>query len=100
MKMTVKMTAVLINPDGTWEDQMAADVPDATFTNAIITRTLGAIVGLGGLVRELGTGHSQFIPMCRVKDLDIQVSAVSLADNLDLAKATAAANASKSLIQL
>ena len=87
MQAIAKIVAVLQNPDGLWEDETSVTMPDASYSRSAILRIVSAIAGSGGLVREISSTEVQFIPMCRVKDINVALSNVALADNLDMAKA-------------
>ena len=86
----LKVVARLINPTGVWEDEIPAEFPDATYARAATHQLLATIRASGGLLREISETETQFIPLLRVKDINIKVeiSTVGLATNLDMAKAT------------
>jgi hypothetical protein len=89
MKVKIKITARLINPPGVWEDEVGAEIPDPSYQQTAVNRAIHTILAGGGLYRVLDEGATtQFIPMLRVEDINVTLSTVALADNLDLAKAT------------
>lgn len=84
MQGRVKITAILINPDGVWEDEFVVQfAPEQK--RAIPFTQIGQINQLGGLVRIIDESHIQFIPLCRIKDIDVAVSEVLVANMSDLA---------------
>lgn len=88
MKVSLHIVARLVNPVGVWEDDVGCEIPDPSYKKVAITRALATINANGGLYRQISDDEVQFIPLLRVEDVNIKLSTVALADNLDLARAT------------
>jgi hypothetical protein len=89
MKVKLKVCAVLQNPTGVWEEEIPTEMPDPSYFKTAVIQTIVNIQRGGGLYREIDETTTQFIPMCRVVDVNISLSTVGLADNLDMAQALA-----------
>lgn len=68
---------------------MPCEVPDATYFRVAVSKFIHGVLGAGGLFREISETETEFIPLMRVMNLNVKVNIVSVADNFDLAKATA-----------
>lgn len=82
LKVPVKLTAVLVNPDGVYEDAMNADVPepivdDAGVRMAICQKFLGQSTAGGFLQRPIDNDTLEAIPLARVKSINVQIGKVS-----------------------
>lgn len=87
----VKITATLVNPPGVYENEypISFEKPE-TFVNAH-RQILGRELRDGGLWRDLGEMEHEFIPLLRIKSVNIkfEVETIQLATEADL-PATAA----------
>lgn len=88
MNITLKVSAVLTNPPGIWEDEMPCELPDLTYVRTAITKIIHGILGGGGLFREISETETEFIPLLRVQNINVKANVVAVADNFDLAQAT------------
>lgn len=82
LKVPVKLTAVLVNPDGVYEDQMNADVPEPIVDDpgvrmAICQKFLMQSAAGGFLQRPIDADTLEAIPLARVKSINVQVGKVS-----------------------
>lgn len=86
----LKVVARLINPTGVWEEEIPCELPDASYARSATHQLLATIRATGYLLREISATETQAILLSRVEDINItvEVSAVGLATNADLASAT------------
>lgn len=96
----VKVTAVLTNPDGTWEDDAAVNVPEGTPEGLAALQVLAKILGQGGLISFPTADTVEFIPMQRVKHIELKAGGISLARGMGDIKQAAAAAASVQRIKV
>lgn len=93
IKATVKITAILVNPDGVIETILPVEYPDETYAKQAVLQVVAGIRQIG-LLRELSHTHVQWLSAQspRVKDIEFELQTVSLADNLDMSAAVRAAS--------
>jgi hypothetical protein len=88
----VKVTAVLMNPDGVWDDSADVNVPDNAPPGLAAMQVLAKLLGQGGLISMPTADTVEFIPMARVKDITIKAGGLSIATGMgDIRQAAAAA---------
>ncbi len=99
IKANVKVTAILCNPDGVIENIIPVEYPDETYAKAAVLQILAGVRQIG-LLRELSPTHLQWLSASspRVKDIELELQAVALADNLDMGAAIKAAAVRNGLI--
>lgn len=91
-QVTAKVTAILQNPDGVWEEEIPVELPSPELATAAMLRITGGFAAQGGLVRISSDGLN-FIPMNRVRSMDIKISTLELAAPGDIGAAAARARA-------
>ena len=87
MQQTVKITALLQNPSGVWEDQSTVELPDGMPPHLAGMAVLKQLQNAGGLCRATA-GKLTYIPWHRVVTVDVEFSGVVIADALEAAAAT------------
>lgn len=96
MEQTVKITIFLTNPDGVWEDQMRVSFENPNSIKGAHKQILAKVFHEGGLWRTVSETEHEFIPMLRVKSVNIAIEAVpavNVATPADLNDALATARA-------
>jgi hypothetical protein len=68
----IKVTAILQNPTGIHEDLVPVQYPEGR-SHAAVFQFIGAVTATGGIIREIGKGSLQLIPLCRVVTLDAEI---------------------------
>ena len=96
----VKVTAVLTNPDGVWEDTADVNVPDGAPAGLAAMQVLAKLLGQGGLISMPTADTVEFIPMLRVKHIELKAGGLSLATGLADIKQAARAAASVQRIKV
>lgn len=86
IEIDIVVKAVLVNPDELWEDTIPTKFPEGAEIPAML-KLLGSINATNGLLRFDETSI-EFIPMMRIKSLNISLPRVSLANLGDLSKLT------------
>lgn len=89
MKVNVKVTAYLTNPEESIEEVVPIEMPDMTYAKSAIIQISQATKNIG-FMREVGPDHMRWVSAVspRVLHIDFEIAAISLADNADMAAAT------------
>jgi len=82
LKVPIKLTAVLQNPEGLFEDEMNADIPepivnDPKIRMAVCQRFLAQATAGGLLQRPIDDDTLEAIPMVRVKSINVAMGRVT-----------------------
>jgi hypothetical protein len=82
LKVGIKLTAILQNPDGIFEDELNADVPeqivdDPKVRMAICQKFLAQSTAGGMLQRPIDDDTLEAIPMVRVKAITVKLASIS-----------------------
>lgn len=97
MEQLVKITIFLVNPEGVWEDSMRVAFENPNAKKGAHKQILAHVFHDGGLWRSISDDEYEFIPMLRVKSVNIffvAAPAVNVATPTDLNEALATARAS------
>jgi hypothetical protein len=75
----VKVTAVLQNPDGVYEDEFSYQYPDngpRPSYEKVAASYCAQVAINGGFLQKVDAYVFRFIPMLRVKDIQVEFSAI------------------------
>lgn len=68
----IKVTAILKDPVGIFEDTVPVKFPEGR-SHAALYQYIGAVMSTGGFIRELDDKHLSVIPMARVLSFDTEI---------------------------
>lgn len=94
-KGTIKVTAVLHNPDGVWEQEIPVEYP-AGAEKQILMQVLGGVRTVG-LLTTIGPEEVELIPETRVKHYNFKLNTVVLGNEADVASAATSAAATNAI---
>lgn len=78
-----KVTAILINPDGVWEEEIPVVYEDPRALGQAGQQIIHAIVRGWSLVHTISETETEFISLMRVKSLNVKISKVLVATVAD-----------------
>ena len=96
-KAHVKITAMLSNPDGIWQDEILVEFKNPETLATAHRQIVGTFQRDGGIWRTISETEHEFIPFLRIRSVAINVNELRISEDTNVAGAAAEAAAHKGI---